>query len=123
VAGCALFGLPTRVVGVSADESASTLTAQVSDLIDRLAATLGARPDTLRGRWPVEVDDTQVGDGYGVPTAASREAVTLLARSEGIVLDHVYTAKAMAGLLALVRAGALRSNDHVLFWHTGGACE
>lgn len=123
VAGCSLFGLPTRVLGISADEPAPALVTQVGDLIERLAVLLGARRETLHGQRPVEVDDTQVGEGYGVPTAASREAATLLARSEGIVLDQVYTAKAMAGLLARVRAGAFRSNDQVLFWQTGGSCE
>lgn len=123
VAGCSLFGLPTRVMGISADEPAPTLVTEVGDLIERLAVLLGARPETLHGQRPVEVDDTQVGEGYGVPTDASREAATLLARSEGIVLDQVYTAKAMAGLLARVRAGTFRSNDQVLFWHTGGSCE
>jgi 1-aminocyclopropane-1-carboxylate deaminase/D-cysteine desulfhydrase-like pyridoxal-dependent ACC family enzyme len=69
------------------------------------------------------VDDTQVGDGYGLPTAASTDATRLLARTEGIVLDPVYTAKAWAGLIAQVRAGAFRSDETVLFWQTGGHCE
>jgi 1-aminocyclopropane-1-carboxylate deaminase/D-cysteine desulfhydrase-like pyridoxal-dependent ACC family enzyme len=66
------------------------------------------------------IDDTQVGAGYGISTPASVEARTLLARREGIVLDPVYTAKAMAGLLAHVRAGVFNRNQTVLFWHTGG---
>jgi 1-aminocyclopropane-1-carboxylate deaminase/D-cysteine desulfhydrase-like pyridoxal-dependent ACC family enzyme len=69
---------------------------------------------------PIEVDDSQVGDGYGIPTAASTDALHLVARREGILLDPVYTAKAMAGLLARVRAGEFTSEQSVLFWHTGG---
>ena len=61
-----------------------------------------------------------MGEGYGVPTPASREATTIVARREGIVLDPVYTAKAMAGLLRRIRAGEFTRDQTVLFWHTGG---
>jgi 1-aminocyclopropane-1-carboxylate deaminase/D-cysteine desulfhydrase-like pyridoxal-dependent ACC family enzyme len=66
------------------------------------------------------VDDGFVGQGYGVATPASTEALELVARREGMVLDPVYTAKAMAGLIARIRAGAFQKSDTVLFWHTGG---
>ena len=68
----------------------------------------------------MEVDDTFIGDGYGVPTDASREALELAVRREGFVVDHTYTAKAMAGLIARIRAGAFPDTETVLFWHTGG---
>ena len=68
----------------------------------------------------VDVDDTMVGDGYGVPTDASREAQEMAARLEAIVLDHWYTAKAMAGLIARARSGAFNDARCVVFWHTGG---
>ena len=55
-----------------------------------------------------------------MPTEASIEATALAARTEGIVLDPVYSAKAMAGLIARIRAGAFRPEDTVVFWHTGG---
>lgn len=123
VAGCALFGLPSKVVGISADEPADVLQVRVSDLLDGMAAQLGTRADVLRGRHPVEVDDSQVGEGYERPTPASEEAMRLLARTEGIVLDPVYTAKAMAGLLARIRGGVYTPAQTVLFWHTGGLSE
>jgi 1-aminocyclopropane-1-carboxylate deaminase/D-cysteine desulfhydrase-like pyridoxal-dependent ACC family enzyme len=119
-AGCALLGLGARVVGISVDEPAAALTASVEALIDRMAVTLGGRPDTLRGRHPIEVDESQIGDGYGVPTRASTEARRLVARTEGIVLDTVYESKAMAGLIARVRDGRFTQDQTVLFWHTGG---
>lgn len=119
-AGCALFGSKAKIVGVSADEPAATLAAAVEALIGRLAAALGARPETLLGPHPIEVDDSQVGGGYGVPTEAAAEALSLVARTEGIVLDRVYESKAMAGLIARVRRGAFTSDQTVLFWHTGG---
>ena len=67
-----------------------------------------------------DVDDSFVGEGYGIPTPASREALELAARTEALFLDSTYTAKAMAGLMAHVRAGRFRSDETVLFWHTGG---
>ncbi len=61
-----------------------------------------------------------VGPGYSLPTAEMVEAVRLLARVEGILLDPVYTGKAMAGLIALVRRGTFKKGERVLFLHTGG---
>jgi D-cysteine desulfhydrase/L-cysteate sulfo-lyase len=85
-----------------------------------MAERLGARPATVGADGPLEVDDSQVGEGYGVPTSASTEALELVARREGVLLDPVYTAKAMAGLMGRVRAGEFTPEQTVLFWHTGG---
>ncbi len=120
IVGCALFGLTPRIVGVSADESSSTLAGVVSDLLTDMATRLGAKPDTVGATREVEVDDGFVGEGYGVPTTASTEALEIVARREGILLDPVYTAKAMAGLIARIRRGEFKDNQTVLFWHTGG---
>lgn len=62
-----------------------------------------------------------VGDGYGIPTPGMIEAVTLLARHEGILLDPVYSGKGMAGLIDLVRKGHFKSDENVVFLHTGGS--
>jgi 1-aminocyclopropane-1-carboxylate deaminase/D-cysteine desulfhydrase-like pyridoxal-dependent ACC family enzyme len=66
-------------------------------------------------------DNGFIGEGYGIPTPECLEAITLLARTEGILLDPCYTGKAMAGLIAHVRSGDLRPEDTVVFLHTGGA--
>lgn len=120
IAGCALVGWRARVIGVSADEPEAALQAIVGRLLDGIATRLGASPASVGRDRPVEVDDSQVGEGYGVPTAASTEALELLARREGMLLDPVYTAKAAAGLIARVRSGDLQAGQTVLFWHTGG---
>lgn len=120
IAGCALFGSKARIVGMSVDEPAAALASNVEQLIERMAVVLGGRPETLLGAHPVDVDDSQIGAGYGVATAAATEAVSLVARNEGIILDRVYESKAMAGLIARVRAGLYASDQTVLFWHTGG---
>jgi 1-aminocyclopropane-1-carboxylate deaminase/D-cysteine desulfhydrase-like pyridoxal-dependent ACC family enzyme len=120
IVGSALFGVTHDIIGVSADAPAEALTATIGELVAGAAARLGARPASAGAGSPITVDDTFVGGGYGVATAASVEALELTARTEGIILDPVYTAKAMAGLIARVRAGAWRADDTVLFWHTGG---
>jgi 1-aminocyclopropane-1-carboxylate deaminase/D-cysteine desulfhydrase-like pyridoxal-dependent ACC family enzyme len=122
VAGCALFGLHPRIVGVSADDPAAALRRTIADLLAGMSERLGAKPSSLGADRPLELDDGFVGGGYGVPTPASTEAIELVARREGIVLDAVYTAKAMAGLIARVRAGEFHRDQTVLFWHTGGTC-
>ena len=120
IAGCALFGVRARIIGISADDPAGHMRDVVNALLAGVAARLGAAPGTIGADRAVEVDDRFVGDGYGIPTAASAEALDLLARREGILLDPVYTSKAMAGLLSRIRAGEFRAYETVLFWHTGG---
>jgi 1-aminocyclopropane-1-carboxylate deaminase/D-cysteine desulfhydrase-like pyridoxal-dependent ACC family enzyme len=120
VAGCRLAGTGTRVVGISADEPRAVLSAVVERLIEGLAPVAG-NPAALSASKPaVEIDDGFVGEGYGVPTTESTEAIELAARTEGLFLDPTYTAKAMAGLIAYARAGRLEEGERVVFWHTGG---
>ncbi len=66
-------------------------------------------------------NDRYIGPGYALPTPEMIEAVRLVAQTEGILLDPVYTGKAMAGLLGLVRESFFRSDSKILFLHTGGA--
>lgn len=120
IAGTALFGMQTEVIGISADDPAEHLQTTVARLLAELAGVLGASSGAVGLQRPIVVRDDCVGDGYGIPTAASREALELTARTEGIVLDPVYTAKAMAGLIHMVRSGHFTADDRVLFWHTGG---
>jgi 1-aminocyclopropane-1-carboxylate deaminase/D-cysteine desulfhydrase-like pyridoxal-dependent ACC family enzyme len=68
----------------------------------------------------VRVNDAYLGGGYGVLGPGEREAIRLFAREEGLLLDPVYTGRAAAGLLDLIRRGAIRRDETVLFWHTGG---
>lgn len=120
IAGCALHGLPTRVIGVSADDPAADIAKTVRSIIAGMAGLLGAPLAELAASSAVEVDDTFVGGGYGVPTPASAEAQQLAARTEALFVDHTYTAKAFAALLAYVRDGRVARDATVVFWHTGG---
>jgi 1-aminocyclopropane-1-carboxylate deaminase/D-cysteine desulfhydrase-like pyridoxal-dependent ACC family enzyme len=123
IAGCALANVRARVLGISADEPAEALAKDVRRILLGLADLIGpaGAPHTRAlADAAIDIDDRFVGEGYGVPTSESREAIDLVARTEAIFLDPTYTAKAMAGLIARVRAGEFKSTDTVLFWHTGG---
>ena len=120
IAGCALYGLKARVLGISADEPSASLAATVRGIIEALADRLGGSRTAFGADRDIDVDDGFVGEGYGVPTDGSREALTMAARHEGVVLDPVYTAKAMAGMIERIRRGGFSAAQTVLFWHTGG---
>jgi len=118
IAGCRLHGLATRVVGISADDPSAAVAATIRRILNGLEPLVAAPAGLLAGA-PIEIDDTFVGDGYGIPTAASIEATELCARREAVFLDPTYTSKAMAGLIARIRRREFM-NGTVLFWHTGG---
>ncbi len=107
-----------EVLGISADDPAAEIQETVQSIVAGIELMLDAPPCSLQGK--VVVDDRFTGAGYGVPSEEGSEALRLLARTEGIVLDPVYSAKAFAGLLAHVRDGQIKGAREVLFWHTGG---
>jgi 1-aminocyclopropane-1-carboxylate deaminase/D-cysteine desulfhydrase-like pyridoxal-dependent ACC family enzyme len=106
---------PPQVTGIVVAKSGAELRPVVEGLVRPLAEMAGI-PAPLD---QVHLDDAQLGDGYGIPTPAAREAARLLARTEGILVDPVYTAKGLAGLVALVRSGSL-DGRRAIFWHGGG---
>jgi 1-aminocyclopropane-1-carboxylate deaminase/D-cysteine desulfhydrase-like pyridoxal-dependent ACC family enzyme len=119
-AGVALHELRTRVIGVSADDSAKEIQDKAREIIRGMGPLLDVDGDALATGCALEIDDTRVGDGYGIATPASHEAQRLAARCEAVFVDHTYTAKALGALIAYVRDGRFRGNETVLFWHTGG---
>lgn len=110
-------GIPVEGISVRAPEAPQV--ANVLKLANEAAALLGL---STRIEAPaVRVDDRHAGAGYGQPTPGMIEAVTLLARKEGILLDPVYSGKGMAGLIAQVREGRYRPGQSIVFVHTGGS--
>jgi L-cysteate sulfo-lyase len=120
LAGVALHGLPTRVIGISADDPPQALHATVVSIIRGLGPMLDTDPDALLAAIRPEFDDAFVGAGYGAATDASREAQGALARTHAVFTDHTYSAKALSGLVKYARDGRIRHDATVLFWHTGG---
>jgi len=116
--GKRLFGYEGNVLGVSIDESESWLKSHVSALASDASELLGDRIEFTSG--DVLATDAYCRAGYGVLTEAEREAVKLFAGYEGLLLDPVYTGRAAAGLIDLVRKGFFKKEETVLFWHTGG---
>lgn len=116
--GALLCGSSTQVVGISAgpprDRCVQRIVGIAQELVGRLGLALRVHPDD------VIVYDEFVGPGYAIPTPEGVRAIHLLARTEGVLLDPVYTGKAMAGLVGLCEQGRFGPHDTVVFWHTGG---
>ncbi|MDX1492970.1 MAG: pyridoxal-phosphate dependent enzyme [Longimicrobiales bacterium] len=125
VLGLALLGrTDVELVAVSADAPAGELRDTALRLAAEGAGLLAGEPDLTS--VPLTVDDSQVGEGYGIPTTASTSALERFARLEGVVLDPTYTAKAAAGMIAALTAGSAGRGEpggsrRVVFLHTGGA--
>ncbi len=110
-------GIP--ILGVNVSRPNEKQIPLIRDLAQRTAKHVG-----IEGEIPanaVTCYDEYVGPGYSLETPEMIEAVQLLARTEGILLDPVYTGKTMAGLIGLVRQGYFKKDDNVLFVHTGGS--
>ncbi len=118
VLGQRMFGYKGKILGISIDESEDWLKSHVAALASATSERLGPRIEFTP--QDVLATDAYCRAGYGVLTDAEREAVKLFARSEGLLLDPVYTGRAAAGLIDLIRKGYFRTEDTVLFWHTGG---
>lgn len=117
--GMALAESGTQVLGIDVENEADSLLADVRRIAEACAASVGLRRALRDDAF--EIRSGYAGEGYGIPTPGMIEAVGLLARLEGIVLDPVYSGKAMAGLIDLVRAGQFGSDETIAFIHTGGA--
>lgn len=118
VAGLAVMGADIPVLGIGVRAPKDRQEANVFSLAEETAALLG-RPGVVK-REQVVADCDYVGEGYGLIDHGVIDALTLAARTDGIVLDPVYSGKAMKGLIALARAGRFQG-ETVVFLHTGGA--
>lgn len=117
VLGRALCQKSTRIVGVIvAGEVYDDVPANYLRLANEAADLIA--PNVRIGASDIELTENYLGEGYGKPAAGVPEAIDLMARLEGIVVDPVYTAKAVAALIDMARKGTIESP--VLFWHTGG---
>src|SRR5688500_7110200 len=118
ILGQRIFGFNGKVLGISIDEPEEWLKTRVSALASDASEKLGARIDFTRD--DVLANEEYCRAGYGVLTEAEREAVRLFARTEGLLLDPVYTGRAAAGMIDLIRKGFFKKDETIVFWHTGG---
>jgi len=116
--GARALGYEARILGISIDLHTEPLQHKLADLATATAEHLGLA--LAFAPQDFAVNDDYLGGGYGVVSDLERDAIRTLARSEGLLLDPVYTGRAFGGLLDLIRRGALGAGERVLFWHTGG---
>tara|TARA_B100000809_G_scaffold66805_2_gene63692 strand:- start:1356 stop:2117 length:762 start_codon:yes stop_codon:yes gene_type:complete len=117
--GFKLMGLNCQIYGITVSRTRDECIAQIKQLIGETEETLG-----LNSKVPsndIFVFDEYIGDGYTMPTSKGIEAIHLVAQTEGIFLDPIYTGKAMAGLTDLVKKGHIGLDQKVIFLHTGGS--
>jgi len=118
LAGAQNYQLKTKILGISVDESESVLKDRVFRLATEVSHLYGDKKDLNPDQ--ILINDSFLGEGYGILNDQDREAIHLFAKVEGILLDPVYTGRAGAGLIHLIRSGFFSKNERVLFWHTGG---
>jgi 1-aminocyclopropane-1-carboxylate deaminase/D-cysteine desulfhydrase-like pyridoxal-dependent ACC family enzyme len=118
VLGQRIFGFNGKILGISVDESEEWLKSEVSKFASASSAKFGDGIEFTPA--DVLVNGNYCGAGYGVVTERERAAMRLFASCEGLLLDPVYTGRAAAGMIDLIRAGFFKTNETVLFPHTGG---
>ena len=116
--GQRVFGYKGKVLGISIDESEEWLRDHVSQLASSASEKLGKRLEFTSADVLASAEYCRAG--YGVLTEPEREAIHLFAKYEGLLLDPVYTGRAAAGMIDLIRKGFFKKNETVLFLHTGG---
>ena len=118
VAGFHAMGCEIPILGISVRQPEAVQIENVYNLAVKTAAQITDKP-LLRDK--VIVDDSYVGEGYGIPTETMIAATNMMARNEGILLDPVYSGKGMAGLIGQIKTGQITGDGDVIFLHTGGA--
>ncbi|HLE28171.1 MAG TPA: D-cysteine desulfhydrase family protein [Anaerolineales bacterium] len=118
VVGQQITGFRGEVLGVSVDEDRETLTSTVARIATGTASLLGQPRAYAPQDISANVD--YLGAGYAIMGEPEREAIELFAQTEGVLVDPVYTGRAAAGMIDLIRRGVIRIGETILFWHTGG---
>lgn len=118
VLGAKIFGYEGKILGISVDETENALKLKVARLATETANLLGERISF--SEKDILVNSDYLGNGYGAMGEPEREAIRIFARTEGLLVDPVYTGRAAAGLIDLIKRGVFNHNENVLFWHTGG---
>jgi len=118
VVGAKALGGDVKIVGISISGKKENIQKNVAAIAGQTAKTLGLALTFTPEE--IIVFDEYVGEGYGILNQPTVDAITLTARKEGIMLDPVYTGKALSGLIALIKKGYFKKDDGVVFLHSGG---
>ena len=119
LAGLTLLGSSLRLLGIDIGVLWKNFPASLARVAGEICKQLGEERNFAPGDVPL-LERTYAAPRYGIPSSACRQAILRLARTEGILLDPVYTGKAFAGMLDLMEKGELGSKEPVIFLHTGG---
>jgi D-cysteine desulfhydrase len=122
VLGARVAGFKGQLHGLSIDKDEPELEAyeeEVTEIENECSEYIGS--ELLLTKDDIKVIYGYMGEGYGVVGKLEREAIRLMARCEGIILDPVYAGRAFGALVDLIRTGAFKKGETILFWHTGGA--
>jgi 1-aminocyclopropane-1-carboxylate deaminase/D-cysteine desulfhydrase-like pyridoxal-dependent ACC family enzyme len=119
ILGAKMLGLNTQIVGVNVGAyDKDFLTKTILRSSEAAARLFGS--DIRVDAKDITILEEYSGEDYGIPTKESLEAIKLLAQTEALILDPVYTSKAMAGMISLLRNGEFEEGDNICFLHTGG---
>jgi len=119
VTGIQAMNANIPVLGIGVNAPREVQEERVFYLAASTAESIGAAG--VVNRQDIVANCNYIGDGYGIPTEEMKEALDLLARLEGILFDPVYTGKALAGMIDLVRRGEFSDDENIVFIHTGGS--
>ena len=120
VAGKVLTGSDAEIISINVSWKDDGYPERVRELADRSLAIMGAN-QKVNSCKDIHTDLNFYQPGYEMPNEMAKEAILLLAREEGLLVDPVYTGKAFAGMLGYIRSGKVTRGSNVVFWHTGGA--
>jgi 1-aminocyclopropane-1-carboxylate deaminase/D-cysteine desulfhydrase-like pyridoxal-dependent ACC family enzyme len=113
-----LNGFKGNILGISVDEGSEILRPRIADLAGETLVLLGKKE--IVSENDMQVNDHYLGAGYATMGNSERESIELFASFEGILLDPVYSGRAAAGLIDLIRNNYFETTAKILFWHTGG---
>lgn len=119
IAGNHLLSSDTKIISVSVSYKDERYLKKVSELANECLSNLGTKVQVLPS--DINLDINYYAPGYEQPNEAATKAIQYLARTEGLLVDPVYTGKAFAGLLDYLNTGKVKKGSTVVFWHTGGA--
>ena len=117
--GLRLSGMDTKMLGISVSRHTRPKEEEIAELCNATMEFLGCGGERFES-VQISVNYDYIGAGYGAVTEQALEAVSMAARTEGLILCHTYAGKAFAGMVDLIRKGVLTKEDTVVFFHTGG---